>query len=1406
MPHPQPHIDKLLTNRYYLRDEEGNLLETEPYQMYRRVAFAIAQAEGFEHCAEWSDKFYFLMHENKFLPNTPTLINAGKERPGSFSACFVLPVEDSMEGIFKAVSNAALIMKAGGGVGFNFGRLREKGAIVKTTGHESSGPISFMKVFDSACETISQGGVRRGAMIGILPVWHPDIEEFIEMKADGKSFSNFNISVGITDAFMEAIEKDEDWYLIPPVYKDLQKIPTAYLKTINARSLWNKIVEQAHKTGDPGLFFLDTVNKAHPLNDEIESSNPCWSGSTKVWTVEHGWTTFRELEKLGDTEVFSWDGSKIVTKMMRNPRQTAVNTRIVEVAVRGSGAKSGQVSYLRCTYNHQLYLKDGTKVLAKDLKPGDNLSSVYIHKANSKGYISASCNGCSELVHNIVMETPEGFHAHHKNEITSDNRRSNLELQELHTHMSDHKKGGKNPIHKLTAKGKNYLLTLPTDGKNNGRYNDFVDNKEVVRLRDEEKLSWKEVCSRVGLAPNVKTIKNRYQWGLEELQDNHTVISVEDCAFDSVYNGTVDDTHNYFVACGENDGILSANCGEIPLRPYESCNLGSINLMAYLKEIQPNTEKLPIGGYEFNWNSLEEDIPTMVRFLDDVIDVNPYPLPEIDKASKESRKIGLGIMGWADCLIKMKIPYDSQEAIDLAEELIEFIYDTAYDSSLELAVEKGKFPLQPDKEMPRRNATLLTVAPTGCSKKETMVVSDKGILKLSEVGDVSGDTWQDIEMQISQETGTTTATRYYVNGEQRTKKISLYSGIELESTLNHKYRVFTDKEEYLWKKVEDLKPGDNIAVRIGGYHKEENYSLIPSSYNKVTSANKSIVFPSEVTAELAFLLGVIWGDGSTHSKGIRVHFNNNATREICFISDRFRGLFNIEPIVRQERTCTTVYANSQELLCWLEDNGLKKGYSTDIEIPIAIRCSSAESIAAFIDGVFFADGSITGVTKYIDTSSKEFAQQLLVCMRAIGQNGRIVTREKINGRKSAKPSYRVFFTKFGSIEKGKYYKRVPNVLKDKELISNRVGPEIYMDEVISIEDGFCETFDIEVPTKNTYLANSAVSHNTLSRIAGVSSGIEPIFAWRTHHKLEGHEYDETHWAYEDNWNEHIAGKPDYMKTANEIAPELHLRMQAAFQKYVDNSISKTINLPNDAPVDTVNEIYRRAWEMGLKGITIYRDGSKEYQPLNKIEPYKVNLNDFSKEEQKALIEEPSLDEIINKNRLRKRGPVAIGVTHKVDTGRGKIYITINYSEYHSEPVEVFIRLGHLSTPTEAALAEWSGRLISMLLKYNVPLESVMRQGNKVYADTTFWYNQQAFCSLPKLISHLLGFTFEEALDMADLDFDAFLENGDEYYEENEPIEEKEETTYGYCYHCGTYGMIGESGCKVCNNCGYEECG
>ena len=1075
MAHKQPHIQKLLEDRYYLRDEEGNLLETDPMDIFARVAKTVAQAENYD-MDDWRDKFFELMDSNKFLPNTPTLINAGKSKPGCFSACFVLPVEDSMPEIFEAVKQSAIIMKAGGGVGYNFGRLREKGAIVKTTGHKASGPVSFMQAFDSMIDTVAQGGTRRGAAIAVLPVWHPDIEEFIEMK-DGGEFTNFNISVGITDLFMQSVEANANWLLYSPndwYTPDTRTVSPK--KVLKARDLWNKIVEHAWKTGDPGLVFLDTINKVHPLDDKIEATNPCLHGSTLLMDgsglkrIEDGDGEFYTAWKTGEKETVKItlsSGQEIIctpdhlimtTTGFIEAKDTLGMSIITDTPFRFHDDSEPEEEYILAGYlfgdGYICGNGSGYSVKLNPEKEPDVASLLEKH-----GFSRQNSGAYYKKLSETFGKEWYGTHCEYKvlpKEVLANYNNLRGFLRGLfeangsvHSERVTYKTTSKKLAQEIqialnVMNIKSYITTNKARETkfSNGTY----ECKQSYDLNIGDMYSIANFNLFVGFISAEKKAKLSAidkPMGKRKYPKVKSVLPYQPIdVYDFSMNSNVTKWNNA-------NGIGVHNCGEIPLRPYESCNLGSINLMAYVKDTGYGRIDGSKELYEFDWDALEKDIPTMVRFLDDVIDVNPFPLPEIDKASKDSRKIGLGIMGWASSLIKMKIPYDSQEAIDLAEQLIEFIYDNAAEASNNLAKEKGSYPLcPPSKE--RRNATLLCVAPTG----------------------------------------------------------------------------------------------------------------------------------------------------------------------------------------------------------------------------------------------------------------------------------------------------------------------------------------------------------------------------TLSRIAGVSSGIEPIFSWKTHHKLVDLTYDEIHPAYKELYHRPDNDFPDYpkyMKTANEIAPEWHLKMQAAFQKYVDNSISKTINLSNDATVDDVYDIYLEAWKLGLKGITIYRDGSKENQPLNKIEnPRKEFENNMDRLIKESVTIPPTPVIVVHPEVLkdfRKRGPVTVGVTHKVDTGRGKIYITINYSEYHLEPVEVFIRLGHLSTPTEAALAEWSGRIISLLLKYDVPLESIIRQGNKVYGDTIFWYNKQSFCSLPKLISHLLSFTFEEALDMADLDFDAFLENGDEYYEESESVDAKEEQpVYGYCYHCGTYGMIGEGGCKVCNNCGYEECG
>ncbi|HEY82398.1 MAG TPA: vitamin B12-dependent ribonucleotide reductase [Dehalococcoidia bacterium] len=723
----------VLEKRYLKKDKQGQVIET-PEEMFRRVARAIASAELiYNPKAEVKaveDEFYRLMTSLEFLPNSPTLMNAGREL-GQLSACFVLPIEDSMESIFDSVKNTALIHKSGGGTGFSFSRLRPEKDRVGSTGGVASGPVSFIRAFDTATDVIKQGGMRRGANMGILNVDHPDIMKFITAKEDPTALNNFNISVAVTTEFMEAVKAGADYDLINPRTKEVEG-------RLNAKEVFDKIVDMAWKTGDPGIIFIDRINQDNPTPHlgKIESTNPC---------------------------------------------------------------------------------------------------------------------------------------------------------------------------------------------------------------------------------------------------------------------------------------------GEQPLLPYESCNLGSINLARMLRRTN--------GSAEIDYPKLAQTIRTAVRFLDNVIDVNKFPLPEIAEMTRKTRKIGLGVMGFADMLIQLGIPYDSEEALELATRLMRFINEEATKASVELAKERGVFPafegsIYDVPGGPRvRNASRTTIAPTGT---------------LSMIAGCS-------------------------------------SGIEPLFALSYTKNILDGT------RLVEVNPYFEQAARNGGFYSEELMQKL-------------------------------------------------------------------------------------------------------------------------------AEGA------------------------------------------------------------------------------------------------------------------------HLREIEGIPDEIKRVFV-----------------------------------TAHEISPEWHVRMQAAFQKSTDNAVSKTVNFPHEATREDVAKVYMLAYEEGLKGITIYRDRSRESQVLTTGKPEKAEGSKLTP---------------------RKRAKVTTGITERVTTGCGSLYVTINSDE--QGPFEVFSNLGKAGGCASAQL-EATCRLISLALRAGVDAASVVKQLRGIRCPSIAWEEGKSILSCADAIASVLE-----------------KHTGGH---EGKPKPEDyglAKNLAGQCPDCSNM-LVYQEGCFICRVCGYTKC-
>ncbi len=774
----------VLTRRYLKKDVEGNPLES-PGEMFWRVARFIAQADArYDENADveaLARRFYRLMASFDFLPNSPTLMNAGREL-GQLSACFVLPIEDSMESIFTTLKHAALIHKSGGGTGFSFSRVRPKNDMVLSTKGISSGPISFMKVYDAATETIKQGGTRRGANMAILNVDHPDIMEFITVKGVRGELHNFNLSVGLTEDFMRAVMDDRPYALINPRLKEK-------VRELLASEVFGQIVHQAWAGGEPGIIFLDRMNADNPTPalGQIESTNPCVSADTWVMTAE---------------------GPRQVKNLIGRPFTARVNGRDFQCAEGffSTGRRplfelrTREGYRLRLTANHPLLkvtrltrsMTETTWAAAGELAPGDKIV-LNDHTANpewdgsgtyGEGYLLGLLIGDGTLKKDKAVLSVWGNGSNGNGTILE----KTLRYAKALPNRSDFKgwmhlaERNEYRLQSATLRDLAFAYDLevghkfPTSGIELGSsefYKGFLrgifdadgsvqgSHKKGVSVRLAQSdlgtlLTVQRMLLRLGIASRL--YENRRPKGGTRLPDgkggtalyptkaqHELVISKDDLAQFDTLVGFYHQTKNAllkrhlstykrrlnrerFIATvakiapiGEEevydcrvpginafdaDGFVAHNCGEQPLLPYESCNLGSINLSRM------------VTGSEMDWDKLRETVRLSVHFLDNVIDMNRYPLKEIEKMTLGNRKIGLGVMGFADTLIKLGIPYNSEEALNKAEEIMAFIDTEALTASRELAKKRGPFPnvaksiYAGDKEPPR-NATRTTIAPTG---------------------------------------------------------------------------------------------------------------------------------------------------------------------------------------------------------------------------------------------------------------------------------------------------------------------------------------------------------------------------------------------------------------------------------------------------------------------------------------------------------------------------------------------------------------------------------------------------------------------------------------------------------------------------------------------------------------------
>ena len=816
---------EIAKKRYLRTDLEGNVLET-PGEMLWRVATHMAKAEiewgGNEKVKEIAKEFYERMVAMKMVCAGKAMFEAGNPGgTGQLSSCFVLPVEDSIRSIFKTLGEAAVVHKNNGGTGFNFSKIRPHGDKVRNVPKAASGPVDFIKAYSAALAQILQGAKRQGANIAILNVDHPDILDFIYLKDNDGTIKNFNISVGITDEFMEAVKEDKFWKLVNPRNGEV-------VRRIKARKLFNMIAEQAWKTGDPGLAFLDTMERGNtvPGFGKLEATNPCITGDAWI-TTELGLVRLDRLvdlyEKRGvrigvDKRVVGGEGVELsmpvrvvytgekpvlelVTKhgyrlkMTFDHRVMTVNgwrearslKKGDKVLIQGGEGRFSKDKTLPFSWSNKIRGKNGrTYKMLLPVEWNEELGLVlgwlvgdgsvrrkrigskekgyvvlsfgsgnksdeafrFFEKVLRKWYPRVEVIEPTERTRQIKLNSKFVAEYFLKLGVVAEKSAKKMVPQSIFTAPkevvvqflrglfgADGTVGyvkDKSAYIRLSSKSLNLLQGVQLlllqfgiyakiyDRSRKERreiFPEYVDRDGKVRKYDADGLLWELEIARNSVIKFLEEIGFPFELHKEKIAKLRSktyyknyfvdeVLRVEERGVERVYDITEPKTHSFIA-----NGIVVHNCGEIALFPYESCNLTSLDLARHLKQKGKR--------WEIDWEELEKSVKLGVRFLDNMIEVNNYPLKEIEQTVRYgNRRIGLGVMGFAHALYRLGVPYNSDEAVRLARKYAKFIYEKAIEASQELAKERGNFPnwdlsIYPAKKQPMRNCAVCMIAPTG---------------------------------------------------------------------------------------------------------------------------------------------------------------------------------------------------------------------------------------------------------------------------------------------------------------------------------------------------------------------------------------------------------------------------------------------------------------------------------------------------------------------------------------------------------------------------------------------------------------------------------------------------------------------------------------------------------------------